>query len=118
MNCLPARISADGTSVDFGDAGSLPVPGDLRDRPEPGRSVVVGVRPESFEVVPTGSLRATVLAVEWLGHECLLSAEVGGERFTVRQAGMAGNEVGSTVDLQVPSSGVHLFDPATTERIA
>jgi multiple sugar transport system ATP-binding protein len=117
MNCLAAEVGADGRDITFGTAGHLPLPADLQTRLEPGRPLVVGVRPESFEVAPQGVLEATVLAVEWLGHECLISAEVGGERFVVRQAGMADNEVGSTVRLHVPPRGVHLFDPDTTGRI-
>jgi multiple sugar transport system ATP-binding protein len=117
MNCIPASIGADGATVSFGEAGDLPVPPGLTTRLDPARPVVVGVRPESFEVVPDGSLQATVLAVEWLGHECLISAQVGAERFIVRQAGMAAHEVGAEVALGVPPEAVHLFDPETTERL-
>ncbi|HEX2576779.1 MAG TPA: ATP-binding cassette domain-containing protein, partial [Aquihabitans sp.] len=46
MNCLDATVGPDGRSVDVAGAGSLPVPPDLATRLEPGRPVVVGVRPE------------------------------------------------------------------------
>jgi multiple sugar transport system ATP-binding protein len=117
MNCLDAEVGPGGDVISFGDAGTVPAPADLQTRLEPGRRLVVGVRPEAFEVASEGDLKATVLAVEWLGHECLISAEVGGQRFVVRQTGMAGNEVGSTVALRVVPGDVHLFDPDTTERL-
>jgi ABC-type sugar transport system ATPase subunit len=118
MNCLEATIGPDGSTVSFADAGELPVPADARARLEPGRPVVVGVRPEHFTATPDGPLTVKVLAVEWLGHECLISAEVGGERFTIREAGMATNEAKSTLRLSVAPDHVHLFDPDTAERIA
>jgi multiple sugar transport system ATP-binding protein len=117
MNCLDAEVGTGGAGISFGDAGTVPAPLDLRSRLEEGRRLVVGVRPEDFEVASEGDLRARVLNVEWLGHECLISAEVGGQRLIVRQAGMAENEVGSTVGLRVAPLDVHLFDPGTTERI-
>ena len=39
----------------------------------------MGVRPEHLEVAPNGSWAVEVRAVEWLGHECLISAVAGDE---------------------------------------
>ncbi|CAN5797787.1 sn-glycerol-3-phosphate ABC transporter ATP-binding protein UgpC [soil metagenome] len=116
MSCLDAVISADGNGIDVAGAGTLPLPTGLSARPEAGRPVVVGVRPEHFSLADTG-FSATVRAVEWLGHECLISVEADGQGFVVRQVGMATNEPGSTVHLSVDPTEVHLFDAETTERI-
>jgi ABC-type sugar transport system ATPase subunit len=118
MNCVDGVVGADGDTVDLGTAGTVPVPGDLQATLAPGRPVVVGVRPEDLEVAPGGTLGATVLAVEWLGHECLITAEVGGQHVVVRQPGMASADVAGTVSLAVRAGAVHLFDPETTVRIS
>jgi ABC-type sugar transport system ATPase subunit len=55
--------------------------------------------------------------VEWLGHECLISAEADGQAFVVRHSGMATNEPGSAMELTVAAGDVHLFDVETTERL-
>ncbi len=116
MNCLRATISADGQSVEVAGAGRLPVSAGLGSAPGAGRPVVVGVRPEHLSI-GTGGLTAKVRAVEWLGHECLISAEADGQAFVVRHSGMATNEPGSALELTVAAGDVHLFDVETTERL-
>ena len=117
MNCLDATINAAGDAVAL-PGGTLPLPADLQTRVEPNRPVVLGVRPESLEISDSGSFEAEVRAVEWLGHECLVAANVGGQAFTIRQVGLAPNAAGSSVSLRADATDVHLFDPETTERIA
>jgi len=118
MNCLDGVVASDG-SISVG-AGSLAVPSGLSTRLEAGRKVVVGVRPEHLEFTTDASgssVPAEVRAVEWLGHECLVSAQVAGQPLIVRLAGMATNEVGSSVNLSAPAGDLHLFDPDSTERL-
>jgi multiple sugar transport system ATP-binding protein len=116
MNCVPGTLADGGASVVVGDQ-TLPVPAGLSTKLEPGRSVIVGVRPEHFQVDGTGSVKAEVRAVEWLGHECLISAALGGHGVTIRQAGMAADEAGSSLSLTVAPDHVHLFDAESTERL-
>lgn len=117
MNCLDARISDDGRSVEI-DGGRLPLPADLGSPVSPGQQVILGVRPEHFEVRSDSSgLVVQVKAVEWLGHECLVSGSVGGQGLIVRQVGMAPNDAGSTMTVTAEPADVHLFDPSTTERL-
>ncbi len=118
MNCLNASISADGHGVEVPGAGRLPLPADLQTPVQPGQAVVVGIRPEHLVTDPTGPLQTTVRAVEWLGHECLISVEADGQTFVVRQTGMATDEPGSALALRVGAEAVHLFHAETTERIA
>ena len=82
-----------------------------------GRKVVAGVWPEHLVGSPTGTGRAEVRAVEWLGHECLLFMVVDGQQFVVRQPGVAEQSAGDVVNLAVDPAQVHLFDVDTTERI-
>ncbi|MCU1358466.1 MAG: sugar transporter ATP-binding protein [Acidimicrobiales bacterium] len=116
MNCLSATIAADGASISLAD-GNLPLPADLQTPVTPGQAVIVGVRPEHLEVDPAGSVEVQVRAVEWLGHECLISANAGDQPLIVRQVGMALDEAGSSLRLSAAPGDVHLFDPETTVRI-
>ncbi|MBA3282339.1 MAG: sn-glycerol-3-phosphate ABC transporter ATP-binding protein UgpC [Acidimicrobiia bacterium] len=117
MNCLDAVVAAHGRAVEVAGAGSLPLPADLDTRLEAGRPVVLGVRPEHFDVAEGGGFSAKVRAVEWLGHECLIAAEADGQAFTVRQAGLAANAADSALSLKVDPVNVHLFDAETGERV-
>jgi multiple sugar transport system ATP-binding protein len=117
MNCLDAAIASDGNGVQIGDAGRVPLPEGFQTSLAPGQPVIVGVRPESLEVDPQGSLELEVRAVEWLGHECLVSAKVGDKQLTVRQVGMRPEEAGSTIRVSAPASAVHLFDTNSTGRL-
>ncbi len=116
MNCLNATISADGRSVAL-PGGTLPLPASLTTAVNANQPVVVGVRPEHLEVAPNGALEIGVRAVEWLGHECLVTASTGDQSLTIRQVGMSPNEAGSKVRVSAEAVDVHLFDPETTMRI-
>ncbi|MGI8756654.1 MAG: ABC transporter ATP-binding protein, partial [Acidimicrobiales bacterium] len=116
MNCLDAAISADGRSVAL-TGGILHLPAGLTTAVSANQPVVVGVRPEHLEVSPDGNLEVEVRAVEWLGHECLVTASTGGQPLTIRQVGMSPNEAGSSVRVNAEAIDVHLFDPDTTMRI-
>ncbi len=117
MNCLNATIGKGGTTVELAGAGHVGVPPDLVFSPEPGAPMVLGIRPEHLTVNANGNLRATVRAVEWLGHECLIACEADGQAFTVRHVGQASQQPGDEITLAVADDNVHLFDPETTERI-
>jgi len=87
----------------------------------PGRPVVLGVRPEHLAPAPAsgGGLAATVRGVEWLGNTQHVLADAGGQHLVV---GLAPDDpepaVGEALRLLPDPDAVHLFDPATTERIA
>jgi multiple sugar transport system ATP-binding protein len=119
MNTLPGVVttSGSGPAVEVADS-RFPIPPDLGERLEEGREVVVGVRPEHLEVSAAGPVLAKVRAVEWLGHEFLVSATVGDAPVVVRQSGEAMADVGGTVTIDVEPPHVHLFDPESTERLS
>jgi multiple sugar transport system ATP-binding protein len=94
------------------DVGGEPVAHDTR--------VVVGVRPEHLVIGGgAGAVEATVVAVEWLGHERHVVCELAGSQVTIREPSEgAGPKAGERVRLGVEgANAVHLFDPATTERL-
>ena len=116
MNCFPGKITADASGIEVA-GGTLPLPANLVAVPAAGSTVTVGVRPEHFHVSDAGSLGVVVRAVEWLGHECLISASVGDATVVVREVGMSASAAGNEIRLAVDAADVHLFDPNTTLRI-
>ncbi|HWJ63004.1 MAG TPA: sn-glycerol-3-phosphate ABC transporter ATP-binding protein UgpC [Acidimicrobiales bacterium] len=116
MNCFPGKIAADGSQIEV-EGGTLPLPAGLVAVPAAGSTITVGVRPEHLEVSGEGSLGVEVRAVEWLGHECLISTSIGDANVVIREAGMSASQTGSSLRLSVDPANVHLFDPNTTLRI-
>ncbi|MEO6629486.1 MAG: TOBE domain-containing protein, partial [Aquihabitans sp.] len=117
MNCLTGTIAPDGDGVMVGEQ-RFPLPATLNTKVKAGQPIVVGVRPEHLDVAPHGGVTVEVRAVEWLGHECLVSASIGGESLIIRQVGMSANEAGSHLRVSIEPEHVHLFDVDTTERLA
>ena len=115
MNTVPGRI--DGATIVVGESrfGFLPGPGI-----DDGRQIVVGVRPEHLTLGGDGAVKGVVRHVEWLGHEALVTCDVG-ERaaFTLRQsAGATPPEVGrhGLAAWSRPSTST-CSTPSTTERL-
>jgi multiple sugar transport system ATP-binding protein len=115
MNTFAASVEVDRGEV-FLDSGA----GRLRwsgPPPATGPQVVVGVRPEHL-VPSTGALTGTVRAVEWLGSDRHLVCDLDGTMLVVRQpAGGADPAPGSQVDVTAEPAHLHLFDPASGERL-
>jgi multiple sugar transport system ATP-binding protein len=138
MNLVDATVEGD--SIRF---GQFTVPLADGPRPEPGRRVVLGIRPEGFEEaafapgLPTVSVRVEVL--EELGSdahiffgvdappitaEVLEAAAEGGlladqrALFTARVDARTRAGVGDTVELAVDARRFHFFDPDSGARLA
>ncbi len=119
MNTFP------GVVVRSAGPGAVEVGGQRLDGPEvdaapvaDGAAIMIGVRPEHLVIDPDGPLRATVRAVEWLGHERLVACDLGGHPVTIRQS--SGDQTvtaGDTLPLRAEPGSVHLFDPDSTERV-
>lgn len=119
MNTVSGRVvvDAEGTSVDLGGQRISVAP--LSAEPlADGAPVVIGVRPEHLVVDPDGPVKATVRAVEWLGHERLVLCDLADAEIIVRQASSdAPVRAGDVLPLSADPTEVHLFDPATTGRL-
>jgi len=147
MNFFYARVSADGTSTSLSFAGSsIPVDGSTLPKgvaEQAGQELIVGVRPEAFEIRSTGgpggfSITVQANLVEQLGPEAYLhftlpmapvvtadiealladegaSAEsLGSEtKFIARVNPDHTSSMGSSVDLVIDPSKLHFFDKAT-----
>ena len=119
MNLLPGRIEGGHMVLDAGGTLGAAGPG-----AEEGRAVTVGLRPEHLVPVPDGepgALPLAVRAVETLGADTLAHGTVGGARgaeVVVRLPGGAAPRVGETLHVRADAGHVHLFDAATTRRLA
>jgi sn-glycerol 3-phosphate transport system ATP-binding protein len=117
MNMLPARLAADGASVEL-DGVRLPVqasPG------AGGRAVTLGIRPEHVARADghAGDFALAVDFVEALGADTLAHGAIGtgGLRLTVRLPGTARVAAGDTLPLLAPPEALHLFDAGTGTRL-
>ncbi len=117
MNTWAARIDRDGEATLTVDGAAVPIA-------EPGRlaglgdQVVVGARPEDTSLAPAG-IPATAAVVESLGHERLVTCDLGdGERSVVRvDAHLPYPQPGEAVHLALDPASIALFDPATGGRL-
>jgi len=83
---------------------------------EADRDMLIGVRPEDFQLSSGTPHRAAVTGVEYLGADTLLECAVRGEPLQVRVSGAAELEPGDEIGLTLPRNGVHVFDGRTGRR--
>jgi multiple sugar transport system ATP-binding protein len=111
MNLVTVPVS--NGSVSLGGV-AIPTP------PGEWRALVVGVRPESLELVPDG-ISARVEMVEEIGADAYVfcAAEVGGEetKLVARAAAKHAPQRGERVSLRPLAEDAHLFDPADGSRL-
>ncbi len=116
MNFLPATVGPDGRSVHF-DAeglGSLFING-VQD---PGRKVIVGLRPEHLEVGDTSNAAITlpVGVVESTGSLTYLTG-AGALDLTVVVTGRSEIRSGDRVSLSIAKEKIHVFDAETGQAL-
>lgn len=125
MNLMPGTIVADGVQV---TDHVIPVPREVLDKAS-SKDVVVGIRPESFEVSPSGEgTGMKINVVEETGADSYLYGTLQDDSATANPSD--DQEVvarvttrtpparGEIVRLHVGPSKVHVFDKSTTERIS
>ena len=114
MNFVSAKVGADGSSaaLDTAGGGAVPLPALL----EPGRTIVVGLRPEHLRAVPEhGQFTLTVGTVESTGSTTFISSDDG--LVTLVQSERTGLAAGDRVAVTIATEHVHCFDPETGLRI-
>jgi multiple sugar transport system ATP-binding protein len=87
---------------------------------EPGRKIIVGIRPEQLRLSADGSIEATVSLVESLGHERHLACRLpDGSLVIVRQGGSEPVPAfGTAVRLALADgANAHVFDRESGKRI-
>jgi sn-glycerol 3-phosphate transport system ATP-binding protein len=121
MNFINVRLSPDGKSIEIsGDVklplvnGSLPGQG--------GQEVILGIRPEHFELAPEseeGVLPLRVDHVELLGADTLVHGHFGEDKnsLTIRLPDVQHFTKHTVLPLAIPPPKLHLFDMETGKRI-
>ena len=85
------------------------------------QEVVIGIRPEGFEVVENGSFSIEVEQIEYIGRDkSVIGKNEGSENATFRfiiDADIKNIEVGNTIKVNVKKNKCYVFDKVTESRI-
>jgi multiple sugar transport system ATP-binding protein len=116
MNFLPATVRKTGASdAMLADGQALRLTDDLP--LSDGNAITVGLRPEHVRLADDGALQGEVGVVEPLGLSTQFYVKVAGQQLCVYAMGRAGVKPGDIVRLAADPSSLHLFDPASGDRI-
>lgn len=122
MNIFQGRVVREGTGLTFqGDGFSLPLPEASFPVPTAfglDRDVILGVRPEAVSVRPATQGSLTVDVQEHMGRELRLYLKAGEKSLVAIAEPTSTWQTGQPVALTLHSSGLHFFDPATSQRVA
>jgi ABC-type sugar transport systems, ATPase components len=116
MNLLTGRIKDDHLII---EGRQLSFPRRLSGLDIEEREVILGVRPETFALIPDSQecLSGEVVLVEYVEPDMLVHVDIGVQRIVVRTQSREGLVAGQRAGLQIAEGGWHLFDPATGMRI-
>jgi len=112
MNFVPAAVAPDGRIMALGAAWPAPP----RFRAEPGRPLVLGLRPEDIRIA--GTLPATIEIVEHLGSAVILHLAVGGATIVAQSVEAEGLKAGDPIAIDLDPALFYLFDPTTEAALA
>ncbi|MBN9309246.1 sn-glycerol-3-phosphate ABC transporter ATP-binding protein UgpC [Devosia sp.] len=119
MNLFEGEFDADGHFV-HGQGGKMNV-SQLNGVRQPGKKVVLGVRPESVRRTHAethGAIAAVVDYVEELGASRLIHADANGSRIVALDTDTAEIKSGTPVHLSLEADALHLFSLESGRRIA
>ena len=125
MNLVLGEVVAEGGRTWFRAGGvDLELTGGpaVLARAHPSRDVIAGIHPEHLEPLPFVDHPSTPLTVrvdfvELLGGKKLVHATAGSSRLLVLVDAHRRVAVGQRLGLAVPMERLHLFDPATGDRL-
>jgi sn-glycerol 3-phosphate transport system ATP-binding protein len=81
-----------------------------------GAGLLLGVRPEDIDLVPSGGLAAVVSTIEYLGADSIVTCGAGGQQLAVRAPRRVELPIGTRVHLAWGKDTAHVFDAATGRR--
>jgi multiple sugar transport system ATP-binding protein len=120
MNLLKGTLEAAGSHIALRhDGQTLALPEmDKGAHAYIGKSVIAGIRPESFRSRGTSAtLSGVVDVVEPTGPDTMVIVNVGDQLVTARLEARERPALGEPITLSVDTSGINLFDPETETRI-
>ncbi|MCG7394166.1 sn-glycerol-3-phosphate ABC transporter ATP-binding protein UgpC [Microvirga sp. ACRRW] len=118
----PAMSFIDGTVSKSGPATSIRLPGGatvpIAETSVPdGAQVMLGIRPEHYQLDPAGPIRLTVDVIEPTGSESHIYGHVEGSEVRAVFRERISVSPGETLQLSVDPAKIHLFDPSTGMRL-
>jgi sn-glycerol 3-phosphate transport system ATP-binding protein len=113
MNLVEGRVAERGVAV---EGAMLACDGPR----QPGRPVLVGLRPEHMELAEEGPVSLKVELLERLGADTILHGRLGanGLVMTARVPGTIEPAIGEVLGFAVRPERIHLFDPESKRRLA
>ncbi len=115
MNLLTATAGQGIVTIDGTD---ITLPMDGMEAVSPGRSLVLGIRPEAIGRAKGDlSLKARCDVVELTGPELVVTATVGEQRLVASLPATTKIQVGDEVLLQADTAALHIFDAQHGERL-
>ncbi|MEM9319350.1 MAG: sn-glycerol-3-phosphate ABC transporter ATP-binding protein UgpC [Pseudomonadota bacterium] len=85
----------------------------------PDGKVILGFRAEDAQLTPSGGqISGPIYTLELLGEATMVSLKIGGALVSAKADKTFRSEIDDAVSIQIPSEQCHLFDAATTARIA
>ncbi|ETW94618.1 MAG: hypothetical protein ETSY1_34035 [Candidatus Entotheonella factor] len=118
MNLLDVNLSQDGSRVELPSGDALPLDCHAA---WASQAVTLGIRPEHFQLAEPSLavVHLQVDLVEELGADTLVHGHLGSlpTPLTVRLPGINKVHAGTQLPLTVASQHLHLFDPATEQRL-
>ena len=115
MNFFPATVEKSGREALLADGQKLRLPDGLPLKD--GDAITVGLRPEHIVLGEDGALKADVEVVEPLGLSTQFYVHLAGQQVCVFAMGRAAVRPGDTVRLAADPGLLHVFDPASGNRI-
>ncbi|TGQ37343.1 sn-glycerol-3-phosphate ABC transporter ATP-binding protein UgpC [Mesorhizobium sp. M00.F.Ca.ET.216.01.1.1] len=116
MNFLPATVrEGDKLEAVLADGQTLRLPDGLP--LNDGDAISVGLRPEHIQLAESGTLEAEVEVVEPLGLSTQFYVKLAGQQVCVFVMGRSNVRPGDAVRLSADPAALHLFDPASGNRI-
>jgi multiple sugar transport system ATP-binding protein len=123
MNFIRVQVSEKGT-LSAGENFNVALPSQLSDaaRSKGLRELILGVRPEHLRLVGNGQtenpIPGVVDVVEPQGSTTILQVDVGTDTKIIAQVNEQwGRQPGERLQLSIPPDAIHLFDPATDQRV-
>ncbi|GJE48134.1 sn-glycerol-3-phosphate import ATP-binding protein UgpC [Methylobacterium tardum] len=113
MNFISGAIRRNGHLVFVSDTG-LSIPLDAAPAGADGRPLILGIRPEHFDLAPDG-IAAEVVVVEPTGSETMLAVRAAGQDLTCVLRERVSERPGETVFVR--PNRVHVFDAETGRRL-
>ncbi|WP_117395969.1 ABC transporter ATP-binding protein [Maritalea myrionectae] len=115
MSFIPSTISGtgDNQSLKLDDGSVLPVSGVNYSSTE----IILGVRPESYDIDPNGTLAMNVDVVEPTGAEVMAYGYIAGQSVRCVFRGRPQIDVGGVLRLGVKRKNMHFFDRASGMRL-